>query len=174
VYGRILLPIDGRPCSEHAAGRAFALAASFGSEVVLVHVLAERRTSRPREACERLEACGRALLERWERISRQNGIATRARLICAPDAGDAITRLAVSEECDLIVMGTRGRDRAGDRPMLGTVAERVARTATLPVMLVRRGGEGRLAVETSTHVTVPAPLAVEGLAAQGGDWSAND
>ncbi|MFO7927522.1 MAG: universal stress protein [Halobacteriota archaeon] len=53
--------------------------------------------------------------------------------------------LAYAEEtgCDLIVMGTHGRGGL-NRLLLGSVAERVVRSATIPVMTVRVGEtEGR-------------------------------
>jgi nucleotide-binding universal stress UspA family protein len=43
---------------------------------------------------------------------------------------------ATEEGCDLIVMGTHGRGGI-DRLLLGSVAERVVRTATVPVLTIR-------------------------------------
>jgi len=44
---------------------------------------------------------------------------------------------ALAQHCDLIVMGTHGR-RGLDRFALGSDAERVARTAPVPLLLIRQ------------------------------------
>jgi nucleotide-binding universal stress UspA family protein len=50
-------------------------------------------------------------------------------------AWDEIGRVAVEQNADLIVMGTHGR-RGLPRAILGSVAERVIRTSTVPVLTV--------------------------------------
>jgi nucleotide-binding universal stress UspA family protein len=49
---------------------------------------------------------------------------------------DVITAEAVVSGADLIAMGTHGR-RGIQRTLLGSVAEGVARSATVPVLLIR-------------------------------------
>jgi nucleotide-binding universal stress UspA family protein len=51
-----------------------------------------------------------------------------------------IVRYAEREGCDLIAMGTHGRGGI-DRLLLGSVAERVVRSAEVPVLTVRVGSE---------------------------------
>ena len=51
------------------------------------------------------------------------------------DARDVIDRVAEQIGADLIVMGTHGRDAIGHL-FMGSVAERVGRTATCPVLTV--------------------------------------
>jgi nucleotide-binding universal stress UspA family protein len=51
-----------------------------------------------------------------------------------------ITDYAGEVGADLIVLGTHGR-RGLNRWLLGSVAERVVRTASVPVLTVRAGGE---------------------------------
>ena len=53
--------------------------------------------------------------------------------------GDAATetlRLALVEQCDVIVMGTRGKSGLG-RLLIGSVAEEVLREATCQVLVVK-------------------------------------
>jgi nucleotide-binding universal stress UspA family protein len=58
-------------------------------------------------------------------------------------AVDEILALAAEEGCDLIVIGTHGRGGLS-RFFLGSVADRVVRLATCPVMTVRLApGEAR-------------------------------
>jgi len=49
-----------------------------------------------------------------------------------------IVEYAETEGCDVIVMGTHGRSGV-DRLLLGSVAERVVRSATVPVLTIRVG-----------------------------------
>ena len=49
---------------------------------------------------------------------------------------EEIVRVAKSENADLVVMGTHGR-RGMSRALLGSVAEQVLRTSTVPVLVVR-------------------------------------
>ena len=53
---------------------------------------------------------------------------------------DAIVRVAQERGADLIVMGTHGRTGL-QHVLLGSVAEKVVRTAPCPVLTVRRGSE---------------------------------
>jgi nucleotide-binding universal stress UspA family protein len=56
-------------------------------------------------------------------------------------AADAIVREAKKQRADLIVLGTHGR-RGVRRMVLGSDAEQVVRSATVPVLLVK-GAAGR-------------------------------
>jgi nucleotide-binding universal stress UspA family protein len=78
---------------------------------------------------------GEAALEAAERRSTADRIETA--IVDGPPSREI---LAYAEEtgCDLIVMGTHGRGGL-NRLLLGSVAERVVRSATIPVMTVRVG-----------------------------------
>ena len=52
---------------------------------------------------------------------------------------DAITEAARTRGADLIVMGTHGRTGL-NRLLLGSVAESVLRSSTIPILMVRAGG----------------------------------
>lgn len=62
---------------------------------------------------------------------------TVEQMVVRGDPAEEIVRAA--EEADLIVMGTRARG-AGGRRIYGSVADRVARHAPAPTLLVRAGG----------------------------------
>jgi nucleotide-binding universal stress UspA family protein len=53
---------------------------------------------------------------------------------------DAILNVAQVRECDLIVMGSRGRGALAGL-LLGSVSHRVVAHARMPVMVVRAQGE---------------------------------
>jgi nucleotide-binding universal stress UspA family protein len=55
--------------------------------------------------------------------------------VVAGDATDKIIHYVISNEIDLIIMGTHGR-KGLDKVIFGSVAERVVKTAPVPVMVV--------------------------------------
>jgi nucleotide-binding universal stress UspA family protein len=57
-------------------------------------------------------------------------------VICAGNPAQEIVRCAKEREADLIIMGTHGRGGV-NRMLLGSVAEKVIRTAPCPVLIIR-------------------------------------
>jgi nucleotide-binding universal stress UspA family protein len=148
MYKRILVPVDGSPCSERAARLACRLARVGEAGIVFTHVLRERgQRAGGEEASARARSLGTALLERWERIC-SDCVPSSARLVEGAEVAAVIVQTAHSEGCDLIAMGTHGREGL-PRLLLGSVAERVSRLSGAPVLLVRASrerSEERLAI----------------------------
>lgn len=146
MYQRILLPIDGSPPSEHAAAVGLALAEQLGASVVWVHLIEPQRyrdLHDAQEALERARTVGKALLDQWERKSDQAKVACTLQLTSTepesrPGVAEALIDAGVAHGCDLVVMGTHGRTGL-PRVLLGSVAERMARLAPVPLLLVRKG-----------------------------------
>jgi nucleotide-binding universal stress UspA family protein len=63
---------------------------------------------------------------------------TFVREVAQARVSEIINHEAVTHRCDLVVMGTHGR-RGFSRLTLGSNAEAVLRTSTIPVLLVRVG-----------------------------------
>jgi nucleotide-binding universal stress UspA family protein len=131
----ILVATDFSAESVRALEYAWLLARRFDAEILVVHAepalavlpgtdLAERR----RLAAER--ALGHAVEE-----LREAGCRARA-LLRPGDPVAEIVNAATAERAGLVLMGTRGR---GGLPhlLLGSVAERVVRSAPCPVLTVR-------------------------------------
>lgn len=144
MYQCILLPIDGSPPGEHAAEVGLALAKRLGASVVFVHVIEPQRYRELhdyQEALERARTVGRALLEHWERKAQHLKVACATQLTSTqpesrPGVAEALVDAGVAHGCDLVVMGTHGRTGL-PRVLLGSVAERMARLAPTPLLLVR-------------------------------------
>ncbi|GIW26076.1 universal stress protein [Meiothermus sp.] len=144
MYKRILLPIDGSPPSERAAAVGLALAKRLLATVVLAHVIEPQRyrdLHDYQEALERARTVGRALLEQWERKAQRQKVSCLTQLTSTepesrPGVAEALVDVGVAHGCDLVVMGTHGRSGL-PRLLLGSVAERLARMAPIPVLLVR-------------------------------------
>ncbi len=146
MYQRILLPIDGSPPSEQAAAVGLALARRLGGAVVLVHVVEPQRyqeLGNYPEALERARTVGQALLERWAHRAKRQRVAWATQLTSTepesrPGVAEALIDAGVAHGCDLVAMGTHGRTGL-PRLLLGSVAERMARLAPIPLLLVRPG-----------------------------------
>lgn len=87
------------------------------------------------------EWASRELAERAAALQARHGIPTAWRLrVGVPH--QEIVRAAAEETAELIVMGTRGRGGL-ERLRLGSVADRVIRTAPCPVLTVRERRSAR-------------------------------
>ncbi|MDY6817795.1 MAG: universal stress protein [Halobacteriales archaeon] len=143
MYDRILVPTDGssgmRPVIDHAVELAVAHGATIRGVFV---VNSASYASLPMETSwegvnEMLEEDGIAALDTVEEIAAEAGVSVETTLLEGSPSKE-IVRYAEREECDLIVMGTHGRGGI-DRLLLGSVAERVVRGSTVPVLTVRVG-----------------------------------
>lgn len=138
------MPTDFSPQSEGAWALARRLALAVEAEVVLVHVFVEAPLySEGPFAADRIRevyASGRAWvqeqLRRWEATARAEGLAAKT-LLRTGVPYQEIVAAAREEEADLVVIGTHGRGGV-DRLLLGSVADRVIRRASCPVLAVRQ------------------------------------
>jgi nucleotide-binding universal stress UspA family protein len=125
---RVVVPLDGSAVAESVLPWAEKLAREHKSRLVLLHV----RTRHAEEAERRLEAL-RARSGRLARELRERGVRTTVRV----EDGDAAREiLAAAGPEDLIAMTTHGYG-GFKRWVFGSVAERVAREAAVPVFIHR-------------------------------------
>jgi nucleotide-binding universal stress UspA family protein len=141
---RLLVPTDFSPASAIAFNYALDMAAREHASIHLLHVLddATYAAAYPDGLYvelpglrERLTEEARARLDDAAKACEAAGvIATTQVLVGRPAA--CVTQEANTRGSDLIVMGTHGRSGIAHL-MLGSVAERVLRTAQCPVLTVR-------------------------------------
>jgi nucleotide-binding universal stress UspA family protein len=139
----ILHPTDFSECAEQARAQAIRLARALGAEVVLLHVSVEAPLygegflplSEVRKVFDAQREWATQALEERAAESRGAGIPTLARVL-GGTPHEAIVATAKQLGADLIVMGTHGRG-ALERFFLGSVADRVIRSAPCPVLTVR-------------------------------------
>lgn len=139
---KTLVPIDFSASSEAALAYAIDLSERLGGELILLHAVAPAVTpvidailiSTPHALVERFTKAGEHLEALRQRVARP-GVSMRTMVVQGASA-EEIVRVAEAEGCDLIVMGTHGRTGL-PRAALGSVATRVLRTATVPVLTVR-------------------------------------
>jgi nucleotide-binding universal stress UspA family protein len=133
AFKRLLVSLDGSADSEEALPWARILARQFGSTVVLLTVPeTESEAARLQHYLESVAAALRGM-----------GIPTETR-VTGSGASRTITDVARSEECDLIMMATRGRGGPEEIGIeVGSVTEQVALSAHCPVFAVTVVGFGR-------------------------------
>lgn len=145
MYKRILVPLDGSKLAEQALPHAAVHAERFGAEIVLLKVLGPlpepsmvgRKVIRGAEAA--TAQLAQDYLEGIVAGLREQGFPAMAATIEGKPYVKII-RFAEENEIDLIVMSTRGHSGLS-RWLLGSVADRVVRGATVPVLLIPAQGE---------------------------------
>jgi len=147
AYRKILVAVDGSPASGKGLREAIRLARAERAKLFIMHVVDEFQAfaamdglvgapgadllSALREGGKRIlaKAMGTALKQKI----KPKGI---LREMLSGPAAYPIVREARKLRADLIVLGTHGR-RGVRRLVLGSDAEQVVRTASVPVLLVR-------------------------------------
>jgi nucleotide-binding universal stress UspA family protein len=142
MYERILLPLDGSAQAEQALSHAAALAAQFKSELTILRVLPPLQDHGTlRKAGERAEQISAGIAQEYlARVAdsvRDQGIPVQVAVVEGRPYFE-IVNFAEENSIDLIVMTTRGQSGLS-RWLLGSVADRVTRGATVPVLLVQVG-----------------------------------
>lgn len=140
-YERVLVATDGSPASERAIREALDLAVANDASVHVLYVL-ETASFAPVGGEATLDGMAgvlenegeKALEEVADRAAARGITVERALVEGRPSA--EITGYAERADCDVIVMGTHGRGGL-NRLLLGSVAEKVVRTASMPVLTVR-------------------------------------
>lgn len=144
MYQRILVPIDGSATSNCALAEAIKLARQHAAQVELVNVYedilywVDENYINYAELQETIRLNAEKLLTKAQAEVIQAGIPVEAKLIEAKN--NRIENVIIEEakrwQAELIVIGTHGRS-GFTRLMLGSVAEGVVRSASIPVLLIR-------------------------------------
>ena len=143
-FHRILAPTDFSESSQQAIQYAGELAQRFGATLVLLHVV--ELPPYPIEGLPPSELGGTLLgdLERLATSDLARVLANEAevnvvRRVVAGIPYRTIVEVAAAEKVDLIVMATHGRT-GFSHLFMGSVAEKVLRTAPCPVLTIRPTG----------------------------------
>jgi nucleotide-binding universal stress UspA family protein len=137
VFETILVTTDFSANSAVAAPPAVAIARAFDGHIVLVHAL-EGSSPEPEAAAREMAGLAAMATEQLEAFgAREIGAAVpwTAEVVFGP-AYVAIVEAARRHGAELVVLATHGRTGL-KHLLLGSVAERVARTAACPVLTVR-------------------------------------
>ena len=139
MYDHVLVPTDGSTASEDAIEHAIDLAAQYDATLHALYVVDAKTYSSLEAAADvvadELRAEGTEAVEAIAARAEDAGVAAET----AIETGivhRSIVDYVDNEDIDVVVMGTHGRTGVG-RFLLGSVAEKVIRTANAPVMTVR-------------------------------------
>jgi nucleotide-binding universal stress UspA family protein len=136
---KILLPVDGSAHSHSAARYAVDMARMVSAEIILLHchrsfpsVLGEPYLQQViTDTHDRVAK----MLAPFQQILSEGGVSFSDRIMEGP-AGPKIVTVADVEDCDLIVMGSKGKGNL-EGLLLGSVTHRVLNAAPCPVLVVR-------------------------------------
>ena len=140
----MLVPTDFSACAGHAQATAVSLAKQLGSRIVLLHafhaeipmvVTIDAPYALPPGFYEDLSAEAQKRVDALAaEIEQSSGVPAEGIAMALP-AAQAIVEQADALPAEMIVMGTHGHTGL-KHLLLGSVAERVVRTATCPVLTV--------------------------------------
>ena len=144
MFTRIVVPTDFSSASQSALEYAIDLATRYGAVIDLLHVVEEPAylASSPDGYFAGLPALRDQMREDGQRqLAATAQVCTAANVpydtaIVSGRPATSIVQQAADRAADLIVMGTHGRSGL-DHFILGSVAERVIRSAPCPVLTVR-------------------------------------
>ena len=145
MYKKILIPLDGSELAEKALPHATALVKATGAELTLVTVVqltlgagASKIEAIPEAVAEHasaLKAEALIYLEKIQRDLKTQGVTAHLAAL-EGDVASAIIAVAEQKGFDLVAMATHGRSGL-DRFFMGSIAEKVVRATTKPVLLIR-------------------------------------
>jgi nucleotide-binding universal stress UspA family protein len=139
MYERVLIPTDGSDAVDPGIERAIDLAETYGAELHALNVVNVASLSvevHTPAVIESFEEQGEAAVEAVAERAADAGIGDVRTEVVHGTPHRSILEYADENDIDLIVMGTHGRSGL-DRYLLGSVTEKVVRTAGVPVLTVR-------------------------------------
>ncbi len=150
MYKKVLVPLDGSPFGECTVEHVLAIARGCHvPEVVLLRVV-EPLPSTDLAALGQVSASTIEQVADWQKSAasdyiakmvqrlKQEGVAVKGEIITGR-AADQILDYANNNHFDLIIMSTHGRSGVA-RWAFGSVADRVVRASTIPVLTVAPPG----------------------------------
>lgn len=137
MFRKILVAVDGSRQSNAVLTIGADLAQRYGASLCLVHAFPHVSdllgTPQYEHLLEARSTIGQQVLNST-RAQIGDTVPIETQLIEGPPA-PAILRVAVEEDCDLIVMGSRGHGQLAGL-LLGSVSSAVAQRAECPVLIV--------------------------------------
>ena len=140
MFERIMIATDGSKHSERAAELGIELARLSGGAITVVYVADTGRLSHlPEDMAlasirELLIKEGEEATGYIEEMAKRAGVASSKKVV-EGHPGEELIRFADENGVDVIVIGSCGRSGL-EKFLLGSVAEKVVRTSTVPVITV--------------------------------------
>ena len=134
-YQEVLVPTDGSDAAQRAAERGIEIAAALEAAVHAFSVI-EGAAALKRDQL-RVDAEGKAkdAVDRVAAEADRTGVDVTS-TVRSGVPHEAILEYVEEADIDMIVMGTHGRTGL-DHVIIGSIAERIVRNASIPVLTVR-------------------------------------
>ncbi len=136
---KILAAHDGSDAADRAMFEAITISQKFGSNLTIVSVIPNLCFTEIGTDCETIRNLYKAevegILDGIKDILREKDIDAET-VMLEGNPADKIVDYAKSNDMDLIVIGSTGKD-ATERTLLGSVSSRVAANASCSVLIVR-------------------------------------
>lgn len=143
MYDSILFPTDGSKGADAALRHAIEQALQYDAALHVLYVIEETvpaiEVGAP-DVLDAMEEHGQQVIDDVRKAAKSAGVESTQASIAAGSPYSRILEYVEDADIDLIVMGTHGR-RGLDRYLLGSVTEKVVRTADCPVLTVRASHE---------------------------------
>lgn len=144
MFKKILVPTDGSDLAQNAARTAVELAKSQGAQILGVFVIdpfpyigiGDASAAGLQAYMSEAHAAAGQALERLAALCKDQGVVCAGDTIERNVVYEGIIETADAEKCDLIVMGSHGRQGV-KALILGSVAQKVLTHANVPVMIVK-------------------------------------
>ena len=136
-FARVLVPVDDSSESQTILPHVETVARLYESQVTIFHAIYVHPSLAmyPSDMLPVASPTDTGLAEKLAGELRQRGIRAAAKSVWGEPAWEIIEELR-HHPYDLVAMGTHGR-RGVERLLLGSVAEKLLRTVSLPMLLVR-------------------------------------
>ena len=146
MFKHLLVPLDGSHLSEAALPAAMALATKFNSDITLLriaqppyipsHTSGKTYADLMVNMRQDTRKAVKSYLKEHKGSLRQQGYTVHAHFVEGESPAQSILDVAEGRDIDTIVMSTHGRGGVA-RWVYGSVADKVLRHATIPVLLIR-------------------------------------
>lgn len=138
-YRNVLVPTDGSNCAGHALEKGIDIASTEHAELHLLSVVALTTFGMEVQdvlGTKDLEKRANGLIEEASGVAREAGVESVSGTVEQESSiGQAVLSYVDERDVDLVVVGTHGRT-GFERYILGSVTERLVRTAPVPVLTV--------------------------------------
>lgn len=140
MYQDILIPTDGSSDAIKGAEQGVGLAAALGATVHGLYVVQEGgnpwESTSMEEQDERAKAHGEEILDEVRELAEDAGVEFVSEVRFGPKVFKEINEYVEEADIDLIAMGSGYHGEFGG--LLGSTADKVLRTAHVPVLTLRR------------------------------------
>jgi len=138
LYMNILVPLDGSKYSEKALTHACEMAKNYQSRLILLYVVEKSipiNLLDRKEYLELLRKFGNKVLTKGKEMTAKRGVDTKI-IMKEGNVSTEITKLAKKEQCNMIIMGSKGLGKAA-RFFLGSVSNKLANNSPCSILIVK-------------------------------------